>query len=283
MVRSCLLLSLLLVGSSLALKIKSEDEDGVDRLGQARIKPVGAYVASTLIVSAATGLQIVTPGWMQNTFGAACDGGLGAVAMKCVEFLDSQKKTNPLGLVLGHGIVTKACADVLAQTIPQQDSAVVWIDSLRAFRSMLASVLSTSLPFYWWTRFMARSMPTAPGWVTSMLGKGFGTAFFKTVVTQALFRPINVFPFLFLQSAFRGDPARKLVDGIKSKFKNSIIGGIVFYSISNLLMYSVPVPFLHPIMGSVAGTRPATTPAGEPPCRRTMLTAWLLRLPSCQV
>ena len=80
----------------------------------------------------------------------------------------------------------------------------MWIDSLRAFRSMLASVLSTSLPFYWWTRFMASSMPTAPGWVTSVLGKQFGTATFKTVVTQALFRPVNVFLFLFLQSVFRG-------------------------------------------------------------------------------
>ena len=40
---------------------------------------------------------------------------------------------------------------------------------------------------------------------------------------------------------------------VKNKFKSSIIGGVAFYSVSNLLMYSVPVPFLHPIMGSVAG------------------------------
>ena len=130
------------------------------------------------------------------------------VALRCVEFLDGQKRTNPLGLVLGHGVVTKACADVLAQTIPQQDAPVVWIDMLRAFRSMLASVLSTSLPFYWWTRFMARSMPTAPGWVTGVLGTRFGTNLFKTVVTQALFRPLNVFLFLFLQSVFRGGAPR---------------------------------------------------------------------------
>jgi len=100
---------------------------------------------------------------------------------------------------------------------------------------------------------MAASMPVAPGWITGLLGKGLGTATFKTVVTQALFRPWNVFLFLALQSVFRGDSARALVSVINSKFKASIIGGIAFYSVSNLLMYSVPVPFLHPIMGSVAG------------------------------
>ena len=49
------------------------------------------------------------------------------------------------------------------------------------------------------------------------------------------------------------DSARKLVSVIKSKIRPSIIGGVAFYSVSNFLMYSVPVPFLHPIMGSVAG------------------------------
>ena len=82
---------------------------------------------------------------------------------------------------------------------------------------------------------------------------GFGTAAFKTVVTQALFRPVNVMLFLGLQSIFRGDTARQLQTVFSSKFKSSVIGGVGFYSISNLLMYSVPVPFLHPIMGSVAG------------------------------
>lgn len=246
---------LLLVAHAHCLKVETaqSDDDGVDRLGQARIKPVGAYVSSALVVSAATGLQIVTPGWLRGALGAACDSGVGAIALRCVTFLDAQKRTNPLGLVLGHGIVTKACADVLAQTIPQQDAPLVWIDTLRAFRSMLASVLSTSLPFYFWTRFMARSMPTAPAWVVGLLGKRLGTNIFKTLVTQALFRPVNVFLFLFLQSVFRGDTARTLVNGIRTKFKASIIGGVVFYSISNFLMYSVPVPFLHPIMGSVAG------------------------------
>jgi len=236
-----------------AAQSETEGKDGVDRFGQVRISPTAAYVTSSLVVSAATGLQVMTPGWVQRTFGAACESGLGAMALQCANFLDVQKRTNPLGLVLGHGVITKACADVLAQTIPQQDAALCWIDPLRGFRSMLASVLSTSLPFYFWTRFMAASMPVAPGWITGLLGKGLGTATFKTVVTQALFRPLNVFLFLALQSVFRGDSARALVSVINSKFKASIIGGIAFYSVSNLLMYSVPVPFLHPIMGSVAG------------------------------
>mmetsp|Transcript_39721 Transcript_39721/g.104912 ORF Transcript_39721/g.104912 Transcript_39721/m.104912 type:complete len:271 (-) Transcript_39721:177-989(-) len=231
----------------------SKDTDGVDRFLQAKVKPVGAYVASGVIVSVATGVQVATPAWMRNTFGAACDSGLGAIALNCITALDNMKKTNPLGLTLGHGVITKACADLLAQTIPQHAVGSAWIDPLRLFRSMMASVLSTSLPFYFWTRFMARSMPVAPTWVTGMLGKGFGTALFKTVVTQVAFRPFNVLLFLGLQSIFRGDTARQLVNIFTSKFKSSVIGGVAFYSVSNLLMYSVPVPFLHPIMGSVAG------------------------------
>jgi hypothetical protein len=109
-----------------------------------------AYVTSALVVSAATGLQVMTPGWLRGALGSACDSGFGAAALQCIQFLEEQKRTNPLGLVLGHGVVTKACADVLAQTIPHQDAGEVWIDSLRGFRSTLASVLSTSLPFYWW-------------------------------------------------------------------------------------------------------------------------------------
>jgi len=49
------------------------------------------------------------------------------------------------------------------------------------------------------------------------------------------------------------DTARQLVGVFTSRFRKSLIGGVLFYSVSNLLMYSVPVPFLHPIMGSIAG------------------------------
>ena len=237
-----------------ALEIKEKDEKEVDRFGKVKVAPMAAYVASGLVVSAATGVQVMTPGWVKSTFGA-CEKGVGAACLGLVEYLTEMKSSNPLGLTLGHGIITKTCADVLAQAIPQHAAGAVWLDPLRVFRSMLASVLSTSMPFYYWTRFMARSSAfgAAPGWVTAILGKGLGTATFKTVVTQALFRPVNVFMFLALQSIFRGDTARQLQSIIQNKFKASIIGGIAFYSVSNLLMYSVPVPFLHPIMGSVAG------------------------------
>jgi len=247
----------LLLQPSVALVAKKDgkDDDGVDRFMQGKVKPVIAYVASGLIVSAATGVQVATPNWVRNTLGASAESGVGAAALSCIECLQEMKTSNPLGLTLGHGLITKACADILAQSIPQHANGVAWIDPLRLFRSTLASVLSTSIPFYYWTRFMARSksFSSAPAWITSVLGKGFGTATFKTVVTQVLFRPINVGLFLGLQSIFRGDSARNLAKIFTSKFKQSIIGGVAFYSVSNLLMYSVPVPFLHPIMGSVAG------------------------------
>merc|ERR1719199_1229561 len=131
-----------------------------------------------------------------------------------MEALAEQKKSNPLGVTLAHGVVTKACADVLAQTIPQQDQALVWLDPLRMFRSMLASVLSTSLPFYFWTRFMAARMKLPFG--------GLAATTVKTVVTQVVFRPVNIILFLGLQSIFRGDTVRQLDSVIKQKFKASI-------------------------------------------------------------
>lgn len=212
-VRMMTLLALVVSGSALTLAEKGEgtDEKGVDRFLQMRVKPMGAYVGAGAIVSLATGVQVATPGWMQKTFGSACEKGAGAFAYRCIQAIEDMKKTNPLGLTLYHGIVTKACADLLAQTIPQNSNGVAWIDPLRLFRSMLASLMSTSIPFYYWTRFMARSMASAPEWLTNLLGGGFFLALFKTVVTQVLFRPVNVALFLGLQSIFRGDSARQLV------------------------------------------------------------------------
>jgi len=241
-------------GLVVAAAKKDDDESGVDRFGQTKINPLGAYVASGLIVGAATGVQVMTPGWLEGVLGESCKSGVGAMCMSCIEALNEMKTSNPLGLTLGHGIITKACADVLAQSIPQYGAPVAWLDPLRVFRSMLASVLSTSMPFYYWTRYMARSTTgKAPEWIKTILGQNFGSAMWKTVVTQILFRPFNVALALVLQSIFRGDTARALVHIMKTKFKSSIIGGVAFYAVSNLLMYSVPVPFLHPIMGSVAG------------------------------
>merc|ERR1712070_61414 len=70
------------------------------------------------------------------------------------------------------------------------------------------------------------------GVLQKVLASGPMTTLLKSVVTQSLFRPLNVAWFLLFQS---------------------VIGGVVFYFFSNVLMYSVPIHFLHPIMGSLAG------------------------------
>lgn len=230
-----------------------EPQNDDEKLLKFRIKPMKSYVSSALIVGSATGLQMVTPGWVASVGG-------GETLQKCAGWLVGMRKDHPLAMVSAHGLLTKGCADLLAQTIPNGAAPAVWIDQLRLVRSTLASLISTSLPFYYWTKVMARWFRN---YKTSVLSSGvvgskilsstFVTSLVKTTVTQALFRPINVFLFLALQSIFRGDSARQLVDTIKKKFKGSLIGGVVFYSVSNLLMYSVPVPFLHPIMGSIAG------------------------------
>jgi hypothetical protein len=248
-----LLLSTLASTSALvAKKVETCDDLCEDRFMQFKVQPVAAYIASGAIVTVATGLQVATPGWVKKSFGTACERGVGAVALRCVEALHATKTTNPLGLTLGHGVVTKACADLLAQAIPQS-AGVAWIDPLRMFRSTMASVLSTTLTYYYWTRFMARKIPVAPSWITGLLGQGFGTAAFKTAVTQIIYRPINVALFLGLQSIFRGDTARQLKTFFDKRLKSSIIGGMKFGSFANLVTFMVPVPFLHPIIGAVFG------------------------------
>ena len=87
----------------------------------------------------------------------------------------------------------------------------------------------------------------------ALLGKTAGTSVTKMVVTQALYRPINVGLFLSMQSLFRGDSARQLVEVMRTKFKGGLLGGIAFFSVSNMIMFSVPIPFLHPIIGAIAG------------------------------
>ena len=195
---------------------------------------------SAFVVAAATGAQMVTPGFVQRCLGSAAASGLGACAVRCASFLQQERISNPLGMTVAHGIATKTCADLLAQTIPQQvrplrgpcavrsealtttrpariaprqDAAVVWVDQLRLFRSMLASLLSTSLPFYWWTRAMHPGFKAFASWLRTTglptgllngLTTGLGAATLKTIITQALFRPINVLLFLGLQSVFRG-------------------------------------------------------------------------------
>ena len=76
---------------------KKEDDDKVDRFGQVKIKPMAAYVTSAAIVSGATAVQVMTPGWVKNTLGAACEGGIGKMCLDCISALDDMKRTNPLG------------------------------------------------------------------------------------------------------------------------------------------------------------------------------------------
>ena len=244
--RALLLLLLATTGTHALFEKEKKDEEP-DRFAQFKTRPALAYTSSALIVGTATGMQMVTRPWVEKVLGEASASGVGAFAASCAEWLHAQRVANPLGMVLAHGTITKGCADVLAQVIPAQAAAEVWVDPMRLVRSTLASVLSTSLPFYYWTKLMA-SMSKA-GWFSG----GFAGNALKTIVTQTLFRPINVGLFLGLQSIFRGDSARKLRTVMSTKFAKSLVGGIAFYSVANLAMYSVPIPFLHPIMGSIAG------------------------------
>lgn len=149
---------------------------------------------SAALVATATAAQIVTPGWLQGALGKASEAGAGAAAVRAAEWLVCTRKKHPLGMTLAHGIVTKGCADLLAQTIPKGSEALVLVDKLRLFRSMLASLLSTSLPFYYWTKFMHHSFGGFKRWVEAkalaplaekVLTTGLGAATIKTVVTQA--------------------------------------------------------------------------------------------------
>ena len=117
----------------------------------------GRDVASGAIVTVATGLEVATPGWVKKSFGTACERGVGAVALRRVEALHAMKTTKPLGLTFGHGVVTKVCADLLAQAKSRshQSAGVAWIDPLQMFRSTMASMLDDGQVadvLYYWTR-----------------------------------------------------------------------------------------------------------------------------------
>ena len=143
-------------------------------------------------------MQVVQPAWLQGKLGSASEHRVGAVLLKCVSSVDQMKSANPLGLTMGHGLLLKAIAEVLAQVIPQHGS-VVWLDPLRVVRSTIASLLSSSLTFYYWTRLSFVRGMVAPGWLRAVLGNALGTSVTKMVVTQAVYRPVNVFLFLFAQ------------------------------------------------------------------------------------
>ena len=251
----------MLVARSAVLAAAPKPHEPKDTYGLIAASPRKVYATSSLLVVFATALQLVTPGWLQGVLSGGSTSGVGSFAISTAAWLQSTRKSHPLAMVRAHGIVTKACADGLAQTIPKQDSVKVWIDPLRVFRSMLASVLSTSLPFYYWTKMMPKIfsgykpflLAHTSGVLQKVLASGPMTTLLKSVVTQSLFRPLNVAWFLLFQSVFRGDSARAVVSLFRKKFRQSVIGGVVFYFFSNVLMYSVPIHFLHPIMGSLAG------------------------------
>ena len=225
----------------------------VDRYSHFRVPRIPTYAATLLATAASVGALVVTPAMLEAS-SLNCSGGFGAAAVRFTAAIQSMKVTNPLELTMALGLILKAIAEVLAQVITQGgDPLGAWLDPLRICRSTFASLLSSSLSFYYWTRLPFVRALTAPAPVRAVLGKTLGTSLTKMVVTQALYRPINVGLFLSMQSLFRGDSARQLVEVMRTKFKGGLLGGIAFFSVSNIIMFSVPIPFLHPIIGAIAG------------------------------
>ena len=181
--RSILLGLLAIAGGTQALQLRAKDDDEkVDRYGQVQVQPRATFAAAGLATVAATALQVVSPSWLQQNM--ACDNALCGAVLRCVSFIDRLKTTNPLGLTMGHGMLLKAIAEVLAQVIPQGMGASAWLDPLRIARSTIASLLSSSLTFYYWTRLDFVRRLAAPGWLSRLLGRGLGTSLTKMVVTQ---------------------------------------------------------------------------------------------------
>lgn len=232
---------------------KSENNpEVVDRYSHFRVAPLPTYTLCTLATAASVAALVVSPDMLLSKFD--CSSGLSATAVRFTTTIQKMKTTNPLELTMALGFLLKAVAEVLAQVIPQNgDPLGAWIDPLRVIRSTLASLLSSSLSFYYWSRLAWLRALTAPTPVRAVLGKTFGTSVTKMVVTQALYRPINVGLFLSMQSIFRGDSARQLREVMLTKFKGGLLGGIAFFSVSNMIMFSVPIPFLHPVIGAIAG------------------------------
>lgn len=179
------------------------EEPAIDRYSHFKVRPKLAYATSALLVGAATGMQVITPDWLQRTLPEWCASAAGATALRCVEYLQNLKTSSPLGFTMSHGILAKAVAEVFAQVIPQAHLSRAWLDPLRIVRSTLASLLSSSLTFFYWTRWSVLRGLRAPGWLSSVLGKAFGTSVTKTAFTQAIYRPINIFLFLAMQARLR--------------------------------------------------------------------------------
>lgn len=235
-------------------RLRGGAADEVDRYSHFRVPQLPTYFVTLLATAASVGALVVTPAMIEASGLNTGERTFGEWAMRFTAAIQEMKVTNPLELTMALGLLLKAVAEVLAQVIPQAgDPLGAWLDPLRICRSTLASLLSSSLSFYYWTRLPFVRALTAPAPVRAVLGKTFGTSVTKMVVTQALYRPINVGLFLSMQSLFRGDSARQLVEVMRTKFKGGLLGGIAFFSVSNMIMFSVPIPFLHPIIGAIAG------------------------------
>lgn len=246
------LLLLLVPVFALVAKPRDHSSEGndVDRYLHVPVLPRCTFVATGTLTVAATAAQVVKPAWLARYLGCYGEHGLGAALLKGLTWFQEMQTTNPLEITMAHGLLLKSIAEILAQVIPQSSSGTVWLDPLRVVRSTLAALLSSSLTFYYWTRSSILRRVTAPAWLRSVVGKTLALSMTKMVATQAIYRPLNIFLFISMQSLFRGDNARQLVHEIRSKFKSGLVGGLIFFSISNMIMFSIPVPFLHPIIGA---------------------------------
>ena len=231
------------------LKLRGGAKEPEDKIGVLTVPRTGAFVTAAVLVSSVTAANIITPGFLESK-------GASAAAIGAATWVQGMRKVHPLAMTIAHAVISKSCADVVAQAIPSTESGNADIDVLRVFRSMLACILSISIPFYYWTKivhatFSAFKASQPEG---SFFTSGFGANLLKTGSTQLIFRPIDVGLYLTLQSIFRGDTARQLVTLLQTRYVTTLIGGLVFYTFSNFIMFTIPIPFLHPIFGSVLGS-----------------------------
>ena len=239
------------------LKLRGGAKDAEeDQMGKLKVPRTAAFATSALLISSVTAAQIITPGFLESK-------GASSIAIGAANWVQTTRKVHPLAMTIGHAVISKSCADVVAQAIPETDSGLATIDLLRVFRSMIACILSISIPFYYWTKIVHATFASfkasvlagsLPDGLKSWLTGGFGANLLKTGSTQLIFRPIDVGLYLSLQSVFRGDSARQLVNLLRTSYVRTLVGGLIFYTFSNMIMFTIPIPFLHPIFGSVFGS-----------------------------
>ena len=125
----------------LKLRGGARDSDSEDQMGKLKVPRNGAFVTSAVLISSVTAACAVTPGFLESK-------GAGAMCVGAADWVQSMRKMHPLGMTIAHAVISKSCADVVAQAIPPTESGEASIDLLRVFRSMIACILSISIPFY---------------------------------------------------------------------------------------------------------------------------------------